>query len=244
MKRGKGLTINISNKVAYTLMAVVILAVIGGVVFAYNSNPADPAVFGHSADEIEGGFGGGSGILALGNWESKSTNTVYHADTDGYVSCYGYASDWEIYSDNNNPPTTLRARTLSGSGAYNYGTASMVKKGDYWKATQNGQIGGDSTAPVCYWIPFVNSGVGFDFETQKGYVGDGTTNSVPYTGTVDFPIPFSNVPLIFLTPHEPDGNGATSCRASTITTSGFTYVCFSGDNGYSTDGLMWLAMEK
>jgi hypothetical protein len=159
MKRGKGITINISNKVAYTLMAVVILAVIGGVVFAYNSNPADPAVFGHSADEIEGGFGGGSGILALGNWESKSTNTVYHADTDGYVSCYGYASDWEIYSDNNNPPTTLRARTRSGSGAYNYGTASMVKKGDYWKATQNGQVGGDSTAPVCYWIPFVNSGM-------------------------------------------------------------------------------------
>jgi hypothetical protein len=54
MKRGKGITINLSNKVAYTLIAIFILAVIGGVVFAYNSNPADPAVFGHSADEIEG----------------------------------------------------------------------------------------------------------------------------------------------------------------------------------------------
>jgi hypothetical protein len=54
MKRGKGITINLSNKVAYTLIAIFILAVIGGVVFAYNSNPADPAVFGHSADEIDG----------------------------------------------------------------------------------------------------------------------------------------------------------------------------------------------
>jgi hypothetical protein len=53
MKRGK-ITINLSNKVAYTLIAIFVLAVIGGVVFAYNSNPADPAVFGHSADEIEG----------------------------------------------------------------------------------------------------------------------------------------------------------------------------------------------
>ena len=54
MKRGKGITINLSNKVFYTLIALIFLIVAGGIVFAYNSNPADPAVFGHSAEEIEG----------------------------------------------------------------------------------------------------------------------------------------------------------------------------------------------
>jgi hypothetical protein len=72
MKRGKGITINLSNKVAYTLIAIFILAVIGGVVFAYNSNPADPAVFGHSADEIDGldGIVGGEITLTGCYWKS------------------------------------------------------------------------------------------------------------------------------------------------------------------------------
>jgi hypothetical protein len=101
MKRGKGITINLSNKVAYTLIAIFVFAVIGGVVFAYNSNPANPAVFGHSADEIEGldGIvGGGSLICTLKNSTEQNAKIcceegeyplqhgMVNADTGGSIS--------------------------------------------------------------------------------------------------------------------------------------------------------------
>jgi hypothetical protein len=55
MKRGKRITINLSNKVAYTLMAIIILAVTSGFVFAYNSG--NPELMGHTLNEIEGEIG-------------------------------------------------------------------------------------------------------------------------------------------------------------------------------------------
>jgi hypothetical protein len=76
MKRGK-ITINLSNKVAYTLIAIFVLAVIGGVVFAYNSNPADPAVFGHSADEIES---------SLSCVEISAFDKGYDLESDSFIT--------------------------------------------------------------------------------------------------------------------------------------------------------------
>jgi hypothetical protein len=46
--------INISNKTTYTLIAIFSLLFISGLVYAYNSIPANPAVMGHSADEVKG----------------------------------------------------------------------------------------------------------------------------------------------------------------------------------------------
>ena len=49
--------INISNRAVYTLIALALLLVIGGVVYAYTTDGSgSPSVMGHSADEIEGMF--------------------------------------------------------------------------------------------------------------------------------------------------------------------------------------------
>ena len=79
---------------------------------------------------------------------------------------------------------------------------------------------------------------------QTGYVGDGTPDSVPHAGIVSFPTPFSTIPLVFLTPHEPDSDGATSCRVVIVTTTDFSYECFTGPVDYPTNGLMWMAIEQ
>jgi hypothetical protein len=48
------INIKISNKVAYTAIAILVLVAIAGLGYAYNSLYNDPAVMGHSIDEIEG----------------------------------------------------------------------------------------------------------------------------------------------------------------------------------------------
>ncbi|MBU2104749.1 MAG: hypothetical protein KKF67_03165, partial [Nanoarchaeota archaeon] len=55
--------INISNKVFYTLITFSLMIIFGVVVYAYNSGYGDPAIFGHSADEIEGGGSMSSGSI-------------------------------------------------------------------------------------------------------------------------------------------------------------------------------------
>ena len=51
-------TINISNRGVYTLIAILILITVGGIVFAYTTDGSGiPNIMGHSADEIQGGTG-------------------------------------------------------------------------------------------------------------------------------------------------------------------------------------------
>ena len=52
MKRGKK-KINFSNRFIYFLITLGILAIVATGVYAYNSNPANPATFGHTANEID-----------------------------------------------------------------------------------------------------------------------------------------------------------------------------------------------
>ncbi len=46
-------TINIKNRDLYLISAIFIFLIGSGIVVAYNSNPANPAVMGHTVDEIE-----------------------------------------------------------------------------------------------------------------------------------------------------------------------------------------------
>ena len=81
----------------------------------------------------------------LGAWESKSNDTVYEAETDGFVCAGGQAlTTCSGYTDSSTPPTTLRAFNWSTSGV-NASIMMPVKKGDYWKV-----VGGEVW---CYWIP-------------------------------------------------------------------------------------------
>jgi len=72
---------------------------------------------------------------SFGDWLSKSVNTSYLADTDGF--CVGYGTDNDdtssIQTDSSNPPTTIRARNIGGANGIYPGATCPVKKGDYYK---------------------------------------------------------------------------------------------------------------
>jgi trehalose-6-phosphate synthase len=84
----------------------------------------------------------------FGAWASKSENTVYQAETDGFVVCQAYLSaDFTyIYSDSSNPPTTARVR-IKLSTYDNYTTIMCpVRRGDYWKTV-------NALAGSTFWLP-------------------------------------------------------------------------------------------
>lgn len=92
-------------------------------------------------------------VPVLGEWASKSVNTIYQAATDGTVKFYkdgGGSEISQIKTDGSNPPTTIRHKRQNS----NYGVALSceVKKGDYWKCEDGGT--GSSTI---YWIPVLNT---------------------------------------------------------------------------------------
>lgn len=77
-----------------------------------------------------------------GAWDSKSTDTVYQATTDGVVMATTNDGSpvMKAYTDSSNPPTTQRGKLATE------GTITMpVKKGDYWKVE-------DASGGI-YWIP-------------------------------------------------------------------------------------------
>lgn len=83
----------------------------------------------------------------FGSWESKSNNTVYQADTDGFV--VAYANDKSsggpaIYTDASNPPTTIRLKSHTPSNADGGGMTCPVKRGDYWKTVNCSTV---------FWLP-------------------------------------------------------------------------------------------
>jgi hypothetical protein len=89
---------------------------------------------------------GGAG--GFGAWETKANNTVYQAATDGFVVAYA-ASDVEIevYTDSNNPPTTMRTGNYGNATTGRGGVCCPVRKNDYWK------IVGCVAYSAIYWIP-------------------------------------------------------------------------------------------
>lgn len=86
----------------------------------------------------------------LGTWESKSVNTAYLAETDGFVladNSGGNSVQLWGYSDSSNPPTTVRIKGAYNSGIGETGRLTMpVRKGDYWKVT------GSPATERLFWI--------------------------------------------------------------------------------------------
>ncbi|MFH1837997.1 MAG: hypothetical protein ABH808_00650 [Candidatus Kuenenbacteria bacterium] len=86
-------------------------------------------------------------VKVLGDWETKTADTIYQAPTDGFVTfyCSGSKCTCELYgyTDSNSSPSTLKTRSIGHNGS-----SFPVKKGDYWKVSksQNG-------TPSIYWIP-------------------------------------------------------------------------------------------
>ena len=97
-----------------------------------------------------------SPIKKLGASVSKSADTIYQADTDGYVE-YAYtgtnsdSANIQILVEDVTPPTVVKQRRLFFGSIHNQPQDSLVavvKKGDYWKV-----VGGAGTDDVL-WTPF------------------------------------------------------------------------------------------
>lgn len=105
----------------------------------------------------------GSAITGLsGSWTSKSSDTVYYADTAGWavvlVACGDYPEDCgaqvSMLTDASNPPTTARdyGSVDSYHSAVNQsGARAFVRAGDYWKAVSSTISG--SPAVTVWWQP-------------------------------------------------------------------------------------------
>ena len=109
----------------------------------------------------------------LGNWEERTNNTPYYAETDGFVVARGNLS-WEnqednitwlelwVLSDSNPQPTTVRGHfviVLPSDNPYDSLPSNTIentitipiKEGDYWKVDYvlNTPYGGTNI----FWIP-------------------------------------------------------------------------------------------
>ena len=91
----------------------------------------------------------------LGAWQSRSLNTTYQADMDGFVVAWSNTGQLGytyliLRADSSDSPTTVRAMTHEPD----LGGVSItvpVPQDDYWKVQGNGM--GDWAV---YWLPFGN----------------------------------------------------------------------------------------
>ncbi|MBU4348236.1 hypothetical protein KJ671_01875 [Patescibacteria group bacterium] len=85
----------------------------------------------------------------FGAWESKSADTSYLAESDGFVVIHTLDSTSSILTDSANPPTIVRAWVAGVVTGNRRGSGTVpVRKGDYWKVVTN-----TGTAATIFWIP-------------------------------------------------------------------------------------------
>lgn len=94
-------------------------------------------------------------VSVIGDPVTKSEDTVYQADTDGFVC--GYVSleqndQFVIYTDSSNPPTTvvMQMSTNANIGSLRIPFCLPVKRGNYWKFSV---AAGSTTPSVLQFIP-------------------------------------------------------------------------------------------
>ena len=90
-------------------------------------------------------------MFNFGLWVAKSNDTVYYAESPGFVCAYGAEPDNNIYgyTDSSNPPATCRLKDGTHTATYShFGDITMpVRKGNYWKVTG---------ADFVYWISIIS----------------------------------------------------------------------------------------
>ena len=151
------------------IVIVIVILITAVIAMAFTGPPAgtppsgDPSFWIRSGSDVYYNVSGGNvGIgttdpgatlevkgtmKVFGAWESKSNNTVYQAETDGFVCAYNTgATGNTIYgqTDSSNPPATVRAYDRVDTVWSRLGITMPVRKGDYWR------VGG---ASVVYWLP-------------------------------------------------------------------------------------------
>lgn len=169
VKKNIKINLSFSNKTAYTLIIILILAVISGFVYAYNpTGTANPSVMGHSANEldvniagtkytlqsaIDNNLLGGGGSCYFGAWQdltsSASTGVNQAAPTtDGFVVAYNDGNiNREMYLETP-VGTKIQSDTPGQAGVFTASITSPIKKGNDWKIVNARKV---------YWIPLVCS---------------------------------------------------------------------------------------
>ena len=119
------LNININNRTFILIAVLLVIVLVGGFVFAYNSSPANPAYFGHSANEIEGGVSWVNYTCGYSSPNPSLCNPDPFCKSAGYSSAAGVCLD-QGYSTNN-----FYYGTIYVNG-YTYcligGSATLMKK--------------------------------------------------------------------------------------------------------------------
>jgi len=85
---------------------------------------------------------------AFGSWASKSQDTSYTAETDGFVCVNAYGGHAGGWVKGWSPADTLRVWNGSGYVDFGAGFTMPVRKGDTWKVTSS-----NMTSVTVYWLP-------------------------------------------------------------------------------------------
>ena len=91
-------------------------------------------------------------MKVLGAWDNTLVaDTTYQAPSDGFIVSYAQTSSrFQVLTDSNNPPTTVRIETQGEAGGASRPSATVpVRKGDYWMVKTN-----SGATPVVFWLPF------------------------------------------------------------------------------------------
>lgn len=97
--------VNISNRAAYTIIAITLILLVSGITIAYRSDQI-PSVLGHSAEELEVNVSGA--IMTLqqainshvlgGSAGTLTCQTITRTSTTGDAACAGLGAGWVCVS--------------------------------------------------------------------------------------------------------------------------------------------------
>ena len=207
-----------------------------------------------------------SGSVTVGSATYPATLTTEGnttlAQALGSVTTVGSASNLTVLVVNNTltlaPVTGVASAQPSDAaeGSLRY-SRNAGEKDDKGK-----DVGGLLYKDASGWKNIINSGGNI----QHGTIGDATASYacgasmgfgihgyVPTGGStspdgVSFPMSFSSTQTVILTVHEGDDCGSVSCRVISTTPTGFTYDCWSVENGgltrWGAQAIEWIAIAN
>lgn len=198
-------------------------------------------------------YTGGAGYVGIG---TPTPATALHVNSGSAISALRlertsvspgayefYLSDATRGGDANVNSLAFEAMSAGSGFAFYPRNAAGELVIPAWVMTSDGNVGMGTDAPAAR-LDIAGTarfgGGSIIAGIQKGIVGD----YVGKTGTsVTFPQAFATPPMVQLTVDESDDNlGATGCRVTALSATGFTFWCFAGTADTNAYRVHWLAI--